>query len=453
MRILRKIPAMILVCVMMSMHIFTFASIGSVIYKDITSISIKTIINFDYENFLDNGLPEIEIFDKYNEDGDEMPEADDHQCIIYTANTRYYIESAEWYDNTDKEFAIGGQPQIVVYLATKDAESHSDRDYYNRFLSSYSQSTCYISNGNFVSGQRQSYDLVRIVFKLKPIKGTYEQPENAFWADEYGTAQWYPPQENESGYYDLALYRDDALVARVSKYHGESYNFYSYMTRTGNYVFKVKTVGGTDNQAAYGKSSEYVESNSFMVDEYNKYDPTKGASNYGGANIPGQQITNPAQIGWIQQNNKWYFIRPDGQMVKNGWIDWKGKWYYLTSDGSMATGWLEKNGFEYYLQSDGAMLVGWLSSGNTYFYFSDIEGQTYGAQCKNTFVQYNGKFFYFDENGIMVTGWRQIKDANGNTGFYYFYQNGEVEGLFGYMASNTYINGFYIGADGKWAQQ
>ena len=48
----------------------------------------------------------------------------------------------------------------------------------------------------------------------------------------------------------------------------------------------------------------------------------------------------------------------------------------------------------------------------------------------------DGAWYYMDENGIMKTGW-----VNVNGHWYYLYSNGK-------MASNTYINGYYLGADG-----
>ena len=72
--------------------------------------------------------------------------------------------------------------------------------------------------------------------------------------------------------------------------------------------------------------------------------------------------------------------------------------------------------------------------------------------CVNTWVYYNNKYFYFDENGVMVTGWKQIADRSGNRYYYYFYPSGSTSGLYGYMATNVTINGFNIGSDGRWIQ-
>ena len=411
---------------------------SSVIYKDINSISIRTNINLDYETINENGLPDI----TYNSEGDT-----DDMVYVYE-NAKYYIESCEWYSQGEREFEIGGQPRIIVYLATNEYDTsnyYGNNDYYYRFLSSYSSSTCYISNGTFVSASRLSTSNLKIVFALKGLKGTFNEPDSAYWEDERGTARWDSPNLCDSGYYDIVLYRNSSIVARVDKYHGNSYNFSGYFNREGDYSFKVRTVAGTDNQSTYGKSSEYVESGSILVD----------ASIISQINSGGNASSNNSgnnNVGWVELNNTWYFYRPNGQMVKNNWVQWQNKWYYLDERGEMRVGIQNINNRTYYLGTDGTMITGWVNLNDTYYYFDITSGDNYGAMISNSWVKYDNKYFYFDSNGVMVTGWKQIADTNGNLAFYYFYPKGTTQGLYGYMASNTTINGFNIGSDGRWIQ-
>ena len=412
---------------------------ASVIYKDINSISIRTNFSIDYESVKNDGVPEL----TYNSEGNTSD-------MIYVYSTaKYEIESCEWYSQGENEFEIGGTPKVVCYLVTKEYENNtnSNNDYYYRFLSSYSTSTCFISNGTFVSATRLSTSNLKVVFSLKGLKGTFNAPENAYWEDDCGNARWDPPNICDSGYYDLILYRDSNIVARVDKYYGNSYNFASYLIREGDYSFKVRTVAGTDNQATYGKNSEYTESGSTLVDATVIQKIVAGG---GTGNINNSGTTN---VGWIQLNNVWYFYRPDGQMVKNGWIQWQGNWYYLDEKGEMRVGVQKVNDRTYYLGGDGAMVTGWINLNDTFYYFDTTQGDNYGAMLQNAWIKYENKYFYFDENGVMVTGWKQIADANGNVAFYYFYPKGTTQGLYGYMATNTVINGFQIGSDGKWVQK
>lgn len=75
----------------------------------------------------------------------------------------------------------------------------------------------------------------------------------------------------------------------------------------------------------------------------------------------------------------------------------------------MLTGWKQSAGSWCYLDGSGAMVTGWLNE--------------------------NGSWYYFDDSGVMK--------ANCWMGDYYFLSNGA-------MATNTVIDGYRIGPDGKW---
>lgn len=424
---------------LMMIFFIAFIVSASVIYKDISSISIRTNFDLDYETIKSEGTPDI----TYNSEG-----LDTDMVYVYST-AKYEIESVEWYTQSMDEFEIGGMPKVSVYLVTKEYPYYnynSNNDYYYRFMSSYSSSSCYISNGTFVSATRLSNSNLKVVFALKGLKGTYNEPENAYWENEKGVARWEPSNVSDSGYYDLILYRDSSVVARVDKYKGNTYNFANYFTKAGDYSFKVRTVPGTDNQSTYGKNSEYVESGYVAVDD--TLIAQIKAGGYGNINNSGS--TN---VGWIQLNNTWYFYKPNGEQVRNGWISWNNNWYYFGNEGTMLTGMQTINNMTYYLGTDGTMITGWINLNDTYYYFDTTNGNNYGAMLINSWIKYDNKYFYFDEKGIMVTGWKQVNDGSGNTGYYYFYPKGTTQGLYGYMAQNCTINGFQIGSDGKWIQK
>lgn len=416
---------------------------ASVIYKDISSISIRTNFNFDYETINEEGIPDTIEYNSYK--STDPVEGND---MVYVKSDKYRIESCEWYSKDGEDFEIGGSPRVVVYLATEEYDTsnyNGNNDYYYRFLSSYSSSTCYISNGNFVSALRLSNSDLKVVFSLRALKGVFKEPENAYWEDERGNARWDSPNICDSGYYDIVLYRDQSVIARVDKYRGNSYNFAGYFNKEGDYSFKVRTVAGTNAQATYGKNSEYTESGGITVDA----DVIAMIARGGYAGTVNTGVTN---VGWIQMNNAWYFYRPDGQMVRNGWVQWQNNWYYLDERGEMKVGLQNINNRNYYLGSDGTMITGWVNINDTYYYFDTTSGDNYGSMLINSWVKYENRYFYFDENGVMVTGWKQIADTNGNAAYYYFYPKGTTQGLYGFMATSTSINGFNIGSDGRWIQ-
>ena len=403
------------------------------IYKDINSISLRTNFTFDYDNISEDGVDDV----TYSNDGDDG-------ANVYTySNKSYQIESAEWYRENTDDFSIGAEPRVIVYLTTNEYNydnTSSDNEYYYRFLTSYNSNNCAISNATFVSAQRVSIDSLKIIFKIKPIKGTYNPPTSAYWLDSSGNAIWDADNILNSGYFEVSLYRNDNLVHRLEKYNGTKYNFWQYMTREGDYMFKVRTVPGTDTQMVSGKPSEYAESNvvSLKENEINK-----------NAQVNGNTITG-ANAGWVSQNGKWYFYQPNGTMMKSNWTKYNNKWYYLNQNGEMVTGLQTINGNQFYFLENGAMITGWLKNGANYTYYDPTPGSHEGAMCKNAWVLFQGKYFYFDAQGIMSVGWKEIADSRGNMAYYYFYPEGTTTGLFGYMATNTTINGFTIGADGKW---
>lgn len=95
-----------------------------------------------------------------------------------------------------------------------------------------------------------------------------------------------------------------------------------------------------------------------------------------------------------------------------------GQWYYYYEDGSLATGWVKHHGKQYYYDQEGVMQHGLVS----------INGQTYGFDewsgvlltGEHIFTDtVNNDWYYFDENGLMQTGWVKHDDHR-----YYYDENG-----------------------------
>ena len=444
--------------------IFTNSNIvfASTVYHDISTVSVKLSSSFierieESDTYSDNYYPdEISITTEEGSDG-LMYNGNDSE--IYSSSSKYYVESAEWYSYTTQDFAVGGQPKIIVYLQANDYPSTSnDRDHYYRFLSSYSSSTCSVQKGTLLSATRIGYENLKIVFSLQPIKGTFHAPVNAEWDGNTGKAIWESdPDYGDSGYYDVTLYRGSSPVTYVSQYKGKYYNFASQMKREGDYSFKVRAVAAPNG---VGKSSEYTESgavyvnqnglitgNSQYINYSNLFNETQQNNNNYNNNNSQSSTNTQLEVGWVKRGDIWYFIKPDGQMVRNAWQKWNDKWYFLGDDGAMMVGDILVNGLEYYMNSDGAMITGWLKKNGLYYFYDPTVNSTEGHKVKEAWVFYDGRYYYFDQAGVMVTGWKQI-----NGSYYYFYPENSTGSLYGYMATNTNINGFIIGADGKWVQ-
>ena len=104
--------------------------------------------------------------------------------------------------------------------------------------------------------------------------------------------------------------------------------------------------------------------------------------------------------GWKQEDGKWYYLRPDGDMA-TGWVKDGGSWYFLGSDGVMATGWLKDGNNWYWLRANGAAAIGWANVGGAWYLFEDDARMLTGWQL----TEDDNRWYYMRPNGQMVTGW------------------------------------------------
>ncbi len=136
------------------------------------------------------------------------------------------------------------------------------------------------------------------------------------------------------------------------------------------------------------------------------------------------------------------------------------RWYFRYPDGSSPKDeWLAWNGKWYLFDANGWMLTGWQNRNGVYYYLDESGAMLTG------WVQAGDKVYYLnpskdDYEGIMVTNSWIIDGGN------YYYLNGdgirsegwtEIEGSFYYFypgtgirAANTTIDGFTLDANGAW---
>lgn len=272
-------------CMLLTMGIFITAfpdqALASSDYQYITNISLKVEVDLD-------------AGDEINSGDSVGTSKDDSGTKVYTTSDKYRVESAEWTNN--KDVSIGDTPKITVWL---EPDSSSDSKYEYRFRSSYSSSKVSINGGEFVSSSKSGSNL-KVVLRVKGVKGTYEAPKEAEWGSGKGKATWKAP-DDKTGYYDVILYKGSTVMKKLEDYNGTSYNFYPYMTKEGDYTFKVRTVPHTDEQKRYGKKSEWTESDSKYIDEDEVSDGSGQDNSSGGSSggiTPGGGTTD---VGWRQE--------------------------------------------------------------------------------------------------------------------------------------------------------
>lgn len=104
---------------------------------------------------------------------------------------------------------------------------------------------------------------------------------------------------------------------------------------------------------------------------------------------------------WVQDNNDWYFLGQDGAVKKMEWVNDGGKNYYLKADGKMTRDWLKIDDYWYYFNKNGAMETStWKWSDGKWYYLKD------NGQAANDWLQLGSKWYYFKElSGELQTGW------------------------------------------------
>ncbi|MDO5417379.1 MAG: N-acetylmuramoyl-L-alanine amidase family protein [Lachnospiraceae bacterium] len=377
----------------------------------ISSVSIKVGMN-EFEP--GSTLPDISI-------GDTQAEG---SAYVTTSSNYYSVEKAEWVTSEDRIIQVGDQPRMKVWLEPADYESR-------RFKGSYRSSNVKITGGTYRSASISDKNLV-VTLQMNPVRGQYEAPEEAYWYGSNYRGKWKMGEgASDSERYEVWLYRGSSQVHKAETAN-TSFNFYPYMTKRGTYRFKVRVIPKNTEEGRYGKKSEWTESDEIYLAEE---DVSDGTGQEAGT-TPSGGIT---QVGWLKDGNRWYFRYPDGSYPKDGWMAWNGKWYLFDADGWMLTGWQNRGGQYYYLDESGAMLTGWVQAGNTFYYLNPTKDQFEGVLVKNNWILQDGHYFYLNQDGIRAEGWQQV---GGN--WYYFYPGSGVR------ASNTYVDGFWLDADGIW---
>ena len=127
--------------------------------------------------------------------------------------------------------------------------------------------------------------------------------------------------------------------------------------------------------------------------------------------------------------------------------DAKG-WWILNPDGTYPKAqWLLLNNRWYYFNQEGYMLTGWLFYNNAWYYFEEKEGGEQGKMSVG-WKEILGFWYYFSEevgaeNGKMRTGWQEVKGK-------WYYLNPESGAENGKMLFNTKVDGYILGTDGAW---
>ena len=108
--------------------------------------------------------------------------------------------------------------------------------------------------------------------------------------------------------------------------------------------------------------------------------------------------------GWLQVRGNYYYYGEDGAALEQGWLFDDNSWYYINSHGRMSTNIEEIDGLFYEFDLNGRMKTGWslIEKSNigdkVWVYYGNN-----GVRYQNKWLLENNSWYYFDENGYMVT--------------------------------------------------
>lgn len=270
----------------------------------------------------------------------------DSDVTVSSTDSTYTIDDWE-VTNDSGEWEAGDKPKIKVTL-------EADDDYYFSTTTSSAFKFYGDADVDSVSATRKNSNSTMVVtITLKALTGdlTIDSVE---WDGTYSPiATWEEGQGAKS--YQVRLYRGSSSVTEAFTTTNTYYNFSSYFTKTGEYYFRVRSVGSNS------KKGEWVESDTMTIDEtqlsriqngYYSTSNTSGTTSNG--NGPG---SNNAQSGyWLQDGIGWWYRNSDGSYTTNGWQYINNIWYCFDSAGYMRTGWILSNNVWYYCDlSTGAM--------------------------------------------------------------------------------------------------
>jgi glucan-binding YG repeat protein len=146
----------------------------------------------------------------------------------------------------------------------------------------------------------------------------------------------------------------------------------------------------------------------------------------------GASMTSFAAQGWAEEDGTWVYYDKDGDRVTDTWKKSGTQFFYLNWDGEMATSTLiEDDSDKYYVDENGAKVTNrWVSLDNeddvqvngedvdTIWYYFDGNGKAVkGDSIKNKTI--NGKKYFFDTDGYMMSGWYEEDKSSGGTETYY----------------------------------
>lgn len=262
----------------------------------------------------------------------------DSDVNVTTSSRKYSVEDVTVTNKPSGEWDNGDKPKLKVTL-------EAGSDYY--FASGFSKSDVSISSsdGTVTSVSRSgSYELfVYITLDALDGDGNYDLDVDGLeWDESNGEASW--NGNDDANKYEVRLYRNDSSVTSIFTTADTSYDFSGYITKSGDYTFRVRGVYNSSNKGSW--------------EESDTWDVTSGKAEDISANSAPHTASGPGGStsgAWLKDSIGWWYCNADRSYTVSNWQYINEEWYYFNEKGYMVTGWIYWNSKWYYCGDDGAM--------------------------------------------------------------------------------------------------
>lgn len=258
---------------------------------------------------------------------------------VTAGSGEYSVEDVEITNEPKDEWEDGDKPKLKVTLVAED-------DY--TFSSGFSKSDVDLDgdDATVTSVTRRSSELyVYITLDTLDEDGDddYDLDVSGLeWDESDGMAQW--DDATDANRYEVRLYRGSSTATSVFTTSDTSYDFSGYITRSGDYTFRVRGIYNSSHKGSWEESDSWnVSSQDADEISASSNSPVSGGGSGSGA--------------WLRDNIGWWYCNADKSYPVNNWQYINNYWYYFNEYGYMVTGWVQWNSRWYYCGEDGAMLT------------------------------------------------------------------------------------------------
>lgn len=106
---------------------------------------------------------------------------------------------------------------------------------------------------------------------------------------------------------------------------------------------------------------------------------------------------------WIRDGEAWRYRYDDNTYLIGDWVKSGGKWYYMDEYGYMVNRCkMQIDDATYYFDDTGVMQTGWVYLSRNWYYFGD------NGKMRTGWVEVGGQWYYLDTDGIMLKGWKHV---------------------------------------------